>query len=66
MKCNVCNHEFEPKKESRYVAIERGAMFSPNKYFDCFDCPVCGCQIVAQERFDTVADCVEVEQGDIE
>ena len=52
MKCNVCGHEFTPKKENRYVSTEKAVMFSPTKYYDCFDCPVCGCQIVAQQRYE--------------
>ncbi len=52
MKCNVCGHEFTPKKESKYIASQQTApMFGLTKYYDCFDCPECGCQIVAQERY---------------
>ena len=52
MKCNVCGHEFTPKKENKYIASQQTApMFGLTKYYDCFDCPECGCQIVAQERY---------------
>ena len=55
MKCNVCRHEFTPKKENKYIASQRTApMFGLTKYYDCFDCPKCGCQIVAQERYEDI------------
>ena len=51
MKCNVCEHEFTPKKEDRYEAVKPAPLFQCATHYDCFDCPVCGCQIVAQERY---------------
>lgn len=62
MKCNVCEHEFTPKKENKYVAVKPGALFQNNTYYDCFDCPECGCQIVAQERYNANDDCETVEE----
>jgi rubredoxin len=47
MKCNVCGHEFTPKKEDRYEAVKPAPLFQCATHYDCFDCPVCGCQIVA-------------------
>lgn len=54
-----CPIEPAPDKEQVYTArecISRGGingaltgMKEPEVY-DCYDCPVCGCQIVAQER----------------
>ena len=52
MKCNVRGHEFEPKREDRYEAVKPAPMFQCATHYDCFDCPVCGCQIVAQERYE--------------
>ena len=52
MKCNVCGHEFTPEKEDRYEAVKPAPLFQCATYYDCFDCPVCGCQIVAQERYE--------------
>lgn len=52
MKCNVCGHEFTPKKEDRYEAVKPAPLFQCATHYDCFDCPVCGCQIVAQERYE--------------
>ena len=66
MKCNVCGHEFTPKKENKYIASQQTApMFGLTKYYDCFDCPECGCQIVAQERLDRIENiiCCGTEQN---
>ena len=52
MKCNVCGHEFTPKREDRYEAVKPAPLFQCATHYDCFDCPVCGCQIVAQERYE--------------
>ena len=38
--------------------------FPVTKYYDCFDCPECGCQIVAQERLAATPECVETEQDE--
>lgn len=52
MECNVCGHKFTPKKENKYISSQQTApLFGLTKYYDCFDCPECGCQIVAQERY---------------
>lgn len=52
MKCNVCGHKFTPKKENKYIASQQIApVLGLTKYYDCFDCPECGCQIAAQERY---------------
>lgn len=67
MKCNVCGHEFAPKKENRYVSEERAAgFFQVTKYYDCFDCPECGCQIVAQERLTPIPEYIIIEQDEQE
>ena len=53
IKCKVCNHKLKPEKENRYTAYTSTAVLLGKKtYYDCFDCPECGCQIVAGERFD--------------
>lgn len=51
LKCEVCDTEFEPRKENRYTANATGAFLGGNIEKDCFDCPVCGCQIVAGTRY---------------
>ncbi len=58
LKCKVCEFEFVPEKKEHYVARTDGktgvvAVFQSNDetgLFDAFDCPQCGCQVIAQER----------------
>lgn len=58
IKCKVCGCEFNPIIEKHYVSRDGGktgvvAVFQSNpeeKLYDTFDCPECGCQVVAQER----------------
>ena len=68
MKCNVCGHEFTPKKENKYIASQQTApVFGLTKYYNCFDCPQCGCQIVVQERYSELfmrIDCEDEEPCD--
>ncbi len=45
--CKVCGEQFELLKENKYIGVESNgvsAAFNGTKYFDCFDCPKCGCQ----------------------
>ena len=58
LKCKICECEFVPEKKEHYVARTDGktgvvSMFQSNDetgLFDAFDCPQCGCQVIAQER----------------
>lgn len=59
LKCKICGTEFPPVKESHYVGRENeivwGLAYLSNgkeesQAYDCFDCPMCGCQVIAQER----------------
>ena len=56
MKCKVCGKEFAANNERHYVArenVKTGAfaeIAKEEKIFDAFDCPYCGCQLIAQER----------------
>ncbi len=53
MKCVVCEHEFEAKKENKYIVEKTEHQLLGGAYvysYECFDCPVCGCQNVAQAR----------------
>lgn len=58
LKCKICGCEFNAVKERHYISRDNGkigltTMFGSNpenRLYDTFDCPVCGCQIVAQER----------------
>lgn len=58
LKCKICGTEFPPLIEKHYICRDNGkvgfaAGLSSNdeeKLYDAFDCPICGCQIVAQDR----------------
>lgn len=51
IKCKVCGFEFEVKAENRYTGVEvmHGTLKDIKTYYNCFDCPECGCQYVAQK-----------------
>lgn len=46
--CNVCGCTTEIYKEYTYEVMENH--YGIEHYYDCFDCPYCGCQIVLKER----------------
>lgn len=58
IKCKVCGNEFNPIVERHYISRDEGntgvidALVSKpeEKLYDTFDCPECGCQVIAQER----------------
>ena len=58
MKCNVCGTDFPAIRERHYVSRDNSktgfvAAFSSTDetcLFDTYDCPNCGCQVVAQPR----------------
>lgn len=77
LKCKICECEFVPEKKEHYVARTDGktgvvAVFQSNDetgLFDAFDCPQCGCQVIAQERkraFYISENIEEEESGDDE
>lgn len=72
MECNVCGNNFTPNKDIHYVARDvTGIGFSTMsgqeaELYDAFDCPACGCQIIANVRkrtFERTSD--DQEQGDL-
>lgn len=57
IKCKVCESEFPPMIEKHYVSRDEGRVGpfanlnkAEEKIYDTYDCPVCGCQVVVQER----------------
>ena len=58
LKCEICGTVFPAIKERHYIARDNGktglsSAFGSNdeeKIYDSFDCPMCGCQVVAQDR----------------
>lgn len=54
IKCPVCETKFIPDKSSMYTASKQSVLLGPISFYDCFDCPKCGHQIVAGERMKPV------------
>lgn len=58
LECKVCGSKFNAILEKHYIARDSGktglsAALGSNteeSLYDVFDCPVCGCQIIAKER----------------
>lgn len=58
LKCKICSTEFPAIKEHHYtgtgsvstLALSPLLEKEERKVYDCFDCPMCGCQVIAQER----------------
>ena len=59
LECKVCGCKFNPVKQSHYIARDNEKASSLVTAFssdvestlhDAFDCPQCGCQIIAQAR----------------
>ena len=58
MKCNVCGTVFPAIRERHYISRDNSktglaaALSSTDEtaLFDTYDCPNCGCQVVAQPR----------------
>lgn len=57
IKCKICGYEFIPVIDKHYITRDNGEFGISTAFkrvegniYDAFDCPACGCQIVAQER----------------
>lgn len=58
IECKICGTKFNAIVERHYIARDNGktglvAALSSNdedRLYDAFDCPACGCQIIAKER----------------
>lgn len=57
LKCKICGTEFPAVEERHYIARDNsrtGAVVviskDEEKIYDAYDCPMCGSQIIAQER----------------
>ena len=51
--CKVCGVEFELKKENKYEVIHKERTLISGwqeVIFECFNCPMCGCQNVVNEK----------------
>lgn len=54
MKCKVCGTDVNLKKDNHYVAKEINILTGKESLWDCFDCPKCGCQVIASKRLEKV------------
>lgn len=57
MKCKICGTEFPALEKMHYIARDNsrtGAVVviskDEEKIYDAYDCPMCGCQVIVQER----------------
>lgn len=58
LECKICGTKFNAIVERHYIARDNGktgfvAALSSNdeeRLYDAFDCPACGCQVIAKER----------------
>lgn len=57
MKCKICGKEFYAIIEEHYIARDEKEICLSTLYssqevmeYDAFDCPKCGCQVIAQPR----------------
>lgn len=58
LECKVCGAKFNAIIERHYIARDNGktglvVSFGPTAeecLYDAFDCPMCGCQVIAKER----------------
>lgn len=54
-KCKACGRLFRLKKENKYLveSVTKNAIFQAlesRTTYECFDCPVCGCQNICNVR----------------
>ena len=71
IKCKVCGCEFTPVIDNHYLARDNGESGISTAFkrvggnaYDAFDCPACGCQVIAQERKRTLIDICFIEEVD--
>lgn len=58
LECKICGTKFPALRERRYTVRDGMKIglaatlsaISEEKIYDAFDCPTCGCQLIAQER----------------
>lgn len=58
LKCKICDCAFHAISKKHYVSRENGKIGIKTVFeggqevtlYDTYDCPACGCQVIAQER----------------
>lgn len=48
LKCKICETEFPALKERHYISFKN--IYGVPELYDAYDCPTCGCQVIAQSR----------------
>ncbi len=77
LKCKICGFDYSPTINEHYVSRDNGESGiatdikkTEGNIYDTFDCPVCGCQIIAQERKrvynETIIEAIKEEDEDDE
>lgn len=51
LECKVCGNRFTPLKENKYIIKKHNVLTKTVDFYDAFDCPFCGCQVVANIRY---------------
>lgn len=72
LECKVCGTKFSAIIENHYVARDNGktgfavALGSNDEecLYDAFDCPTCGCQVIAKERKRCYIPCTPDEEDE--
>lgn len=70
IKCKICGCEFPPVAEKHYIArdssksgIVTALSNDEGKLYDAFDCPMCDCQVIVQERKRDFVSCNEFDEA---
>ena len=73
LKCKICGFDYSPMINEHYVSRDNGESGltsvikkAEGNLYDTFDCPVCGCQIFAQERKRTAEEVNDNEECESE
>lgn len=73
LECKICGTKFNAIIERHYIARDNGktgfavafGSTAEKGLYDAFDCPMCGCQVIAKERKrDYISYTPDEEEGD--
>lgn len=68
MKCDVCGCEFNPRKKDKIIVKDESRIFGVGypTFWDAFECPDCGCQIIARKHCEKVDKAVVFKPWNVE
>lgn len=49
-RCKLCGAHYELNKADKYLLKVNSGIFLPPETYECYDCPKCGCQVIANVR----------------